>query len=57
IDKKDIQSFECLLEKYSTKFHPTHYLLLLLKRHLITIWEEEDSSEESLQEKINLCEE
>jgi hypothetical protein len=36
-DQKDLTKFEALYEQYKTILHCHHYLLLLLKRHIIVL--------------------
>uniref|UniRef100_A0A0K2U0Z5 SET domain-containing protein n=1 Tax=Lepeophtheirus salmonis TaxID=72036 RepID=A0A0K2U0Z5_LEPSM len=56
ITKNDLESFYKLLNKYSANLHATHYLMILLKRHIITIYGE-STEQEDLEKKIDLCEE
>ena len=58
-DRGDVSSFRSLLSEHLLLLHPNHYLLLLLKRHIVVLTSDQfrDMTVNELQEIKAMCEE
>ena len=54
-----LQQMQALVKELSQKFHERHYLVILIKKHLIAMFNDDlfSLSKEELKERLKLCEE
>jgi len=53
-----LHQMKALVKKWSLKFHERHYLVILVKKHIVAMFDDLSSlSKEELKERLKLCEE